>query len=337
MPKRTALVLSGGGAKGEFQLGFLMALAEKPPQQLDREFCFFTGVSVGALNATILAQHAALASGVAALTRVWDSIRKNDHVYETPLGEKVGMVAALFTERGIARDAIHKPTPLHRLIGGHVSWGDLAKARAEGRTWGIGVTSLIDGRYYLISNWDLLVDEGLKKYGGRLGLHLRQHEYGSIPDHVEGFVLASASMPLFFPPVDLYGHRFVDGGVRDVTPLSAAFLAATLPSSPAKALQLDEILVINASPKDPTYRTADDLDSGREIVARSIELMVNEITINDIEVAKAMNAMARKKNIAVVDIWPKRDYGLGALEFSSFEKRQVLRQEGYETGKAFDP
>ena len=57
-PARSAIVLSGGGAKGAFEVGVLLALAEgrsaatgHRPLSTD----IYTGTSVGAFNATFLA------------------------------------------------------------------------------------------------------------------------------------------------------------------------------------------------------------------------------------------------------------------------------------------
>src|SRR5438132_9562110 len=71
-----ALVLGGGGAKGEFEVGILEHLAQK-----QFNFDFFTGVSVGALNVSVLAQYASLAEAVPALENLWQEIQSNDDVY----------------------------------------------------------------------------------------------------------------------------------------------------------------------------------------------------------------------------------------------------------------
>ncbi len=333
--KKVALVLSGGGAKGEFQVGFLKGISNK---KLNFQFSMYTGVSVGALNATFLAQHDDFPKAVENLISIWDGIKKNEDVYENPLG-KFGVLVTLFTEKGIARDAIYNPRPLARLINQYVDWSELEKTKV---VWAIGVVSLTDGRYYLISNSKKLVEEANKRYRGRLKLHLKKNEYGSIPDRVEDFVLASASMPLLFPPVDIYEHRFIDGGLRDVTPLSSVFLALSV------NVEIDSIIVVNASPKDPVYRTAKELDSGQEIIERALELMVNEIIINDIDNAYRIGSLAETskrmkidgvertfRKVDIYEIWPDRDFGLDSLEFSNEFKRIQLRNHGKQKGEEF--
>ncbi len=69
----TAIVLSGGGSRGDFQLGALTALYEagiRPD--------IICGTSVGALNALMLTQGD---SGLDDLRRIWFGLRRNDHMW----------------------------------------------------------------------------------------------------------------------------------------------------------------------------------------------------------------------------------------------------------------
>src|SRR5262245_21423263 len=79
-PPRTALVLSGGGARGAYQVGVLHGLAELgilPPGP--SPFDIVVGSSAGAINATALAAYAdAFHEGVSRLERVWREIRPSD-------------------------------------------------------------------------------------------------------------------------------------------------------------------------------------------------------------------------------------------------------------------
>jgi NTE family protein len=209
-----ALVLSGGGVKGEFQLGALECVRDRT----DWEFDFLTGVSVGALNVAILAQHERLGQGLGKLITIWDSIRGNRDVY-TGGSIAIGALLSLFTRSSIAKDAIFNSAPVASLIQRNVRWGDFKHG------FSVGVTSLTDGMPYTITNLGPVLD-AKPRNGRTLSLNLEAEGNGSIPAKIASFILASASMPLLFPTVEIYGHKFVDGGVRDVTPLSSAFDAA---------------------------------------------------------------------------------------------------------------
>lgn len=72
MPKR-GLVLSGGGAKGAFQVGVLEYLHEKGKLDFD----IVCGVSVGALNATMVAQ-----GEFDRLKELWEGIKESPDIYK---------------------------------------------------------------------------------------------------------------------------------------------------------------------------------------------------------------------------------------------------------------
>ena len=72
-----ALVLSGGGAKGDFQIGALRFLYDQGVRP-----DILCGTSVGAINATKLAEgEGELRQGLAGLEAIWKSLRQNGDMY----------------------------------------------------------------------------------------------------------------------------------------------------------------------------------------------------------------------------------------------------------------
>jgi len=321
-----ALVLGGGGAKGEFELGALEFLAEK-----GCGFDFFSGVSVGALNASVLAQHAKLDEAVERLKGLWDSIRTDSDIYTNPfpggpVGAGLGALLSLASESGWARDSIHASGPLKELIAKHVAWENLERS---GKTWAIGVTSLTDGSYYLVAN-DAPLMAAARKEGTTLELTLKRDRNGSIPDKAVDFILASASMPVLFPPVDIYGHRFVDGGLRDITPLSSAFKAAKSRRPKPTGIQ---IIVMSTSPAVLGPRDENAMDSGREIASRTVDIMAHEILQNDLRYAGQRNRQKGFLKADVLSLRPDHEPEVGSLDFSGTEARATLRRHGREVAE----
>lgn len=326
-----ALVLGGGGAKGEFELGAVEFLAER-----GCGFDFFGGVSVGALNASILAQHAKLGDGILRLKELWDAVRGDSDIYSKPfpggaVGTGLGSLLALASDSGWARDSIYASDPLKDLIAKHVVWEDLARS---GKIWAVGVTSLTDGVYYLVAN-DAALMEAAKREGASLELTLERDRAGSIPDKVVEFILASASMPVLFPPVDIYGHRFVDGGLRDITPLSSAFRAAkTRSPRPSKAV----MVVISTSPVVLGPRGENAMDSGREIAGRTVDIMAHEILRNDLKWVEERNGRRGYLKADVISFQPDDEPKVGSLDFGGLEERAALRRHGREVAeRTFTP
>ena len=203
-----ALVLSGGGSKGAFEVGAVETLVSE--QGLD--FQVIAGVSAGALNAIVLAQGTGLAGlreQVEELKRIWFGISSNRDIYR---GRFLGKALAFVT-----KDSIHDPTPLQKLI---ERYGRLDRLRASGREFRIGLSWLETVLYESID----------------------QHH-----ESLHACTLASSSIPLLFPPVRIGERSGVDGGVRNVTPLQDAFeaLNALSPDSPSEP---SEMVVVLASP-----------------------------------------------------------------------------------------
>lgn len=69
---KVGLVLSGGGAKGAYQVGVLKALAE-----LGTEIHVVSGASIGSLNGAILASATSLSEGAAHLEEIWLELANN--------------------------------------------------------------------------------------------------------------------------------------------------------------------------------------------------------------------------------------------------------------------
>jgi NTE family protein len=263
-----ALLLAGGGARGAFQVGMLEELVAN--QGLD--FQTLRGVSVGALNAAFLAQapagansQAELARQVAALHGLWTTeIQGNDSIYE----KRAGMIAL-----ALGADSLYSLAPLKALIEKHIS---LAALTASGRDFAVGAVSLVTGRY---DEWKPAQTPG---------------------DFMERF-LASASIPVVFPFVDLEAARdvLVDGGVRNVTPLTSVFR-----SHP------DEIWILLASRIDPGTKGLPDAATeehdyeqwqdnafgtkvgGFDVLKRTLDILTDEVALDDIRGAISWNRVA---------------------------------------------
>jgi len=95
----TALVLSGGGAKGAFEAGLLTGICENQ-KKWRNSWNMVLGASIGALNAGILAQFPEAeqcSHGVPALNDFWHSVRSQDDVF-------VSSVPGLLTTRSCLSD-----------------------------------------------------------------------------------------------------------------------------------------------------------------------------------------------------------------------------------------
>ncbi|HEV8286659.1 MAG TPA: patatin-like phospholipase family protein [Chitinophagaceae bacterium] len=239
---RRALVLSGGGAKGAFELGALEYIKENKPSFFD--FRIIAGVSVGSLNAIMLAQ-----DKFTELQKLWTEI-SNNKVYTGSMPKNILqylwlVIRVLFGDRSILGIK-----PLIQQIRNYV---DLADVKVDYRC---GFVSLTTGEY----------------------VPCKHTAFGNDNENFRKAILASSTMPLIWTPVDeirigteIY-KQLVDGGVRNVSPLKDVIV-----DNP------DEIIIINCSTKKLNEET-DAGNTIFKIAERSlVDITINEIFKGDIE------------------------------------------------------
>lgn len=244
---KTALVLTGGGARAAYQVGVLKAISKlvfKP--HCGNPFPIITGTSAGAINATVLASHAQTpAVGIKSLEKVWESFTV-DKVFRSDFG---GIVknAARWTKSIFVKD-YHKTRqlsllnnkPLKDLLTRVIHFDRIEKAinshcldalciTASGYTTGQSV-SFFQGKKELVG-W-----KRHRRVGCETEIELKH-------------LLASSAIPLVFPAVKVNREFFGDGSVRFLSPLS-----------PAIHLGAERILVVGVDPiKEETERRPNDL------------------------------------------------------------------------------
>ena len=228
-----ALAVSGGGARAAYQVGFLRWLAEHYP---DLEMPILTGVSAGAINTAYLANHqGTFREKVKDLAAVWEALTL-DRVFRVDAGSIAGHVAR-WGVRLLMGTASHvmetrslvDASPLQSLL-------EQVLKPVSGVLTGIH-ENLLERRLRAVAITASNYSTGQSitwVQGINLAPWTRAHRKG-IPctlslDHI----LASASLPLFFPAVNIGGCWYGDGGIRMTAPLS-----------PAVHLGADRILAIS--------------------------------------------------------------------------------------------
>jgi NTE family protein len=220
-----ALVLSGGGARAAYQVGFLRHLASRHP---DLAPGIVTGVSAGGL----IAMHLAARSGtfgdsVDRLWHVWKGLVIDDVFRVDPrdLAARV-MRGGLRLVSGGSADAprtrsLVDTTPLAQLLTSTYACDeqgripgiqpnldahklDAVALTATSYTTGQSVTWIQSRQGFDVLTWE---NPQRKSVSGSLRI-----------DHA----LASSALPFFFPAVKVDGAWYGDGGIRLTAPLSPA-------------------------------------------------------------------------------------------------------------------
>ncbi|MEB2310467.1 MAG: patatin-like phospholipase family protein [Sorangiineae bacterium] len=223
---RPALVLSGGGTRGAYEVGVVAGIVEAlrrtasdPPL-----FRIFAGTSVGAINVAYLAANAHHGDlGIDRLIEIWTDLRLEDHA------------------RLNSSSLLRWSSRIHRLVEGIVEPDAHGKSILDTRNLERIVTDAVD--------WSALhrnIDEGVVRSvliaalhveTGRTTMFVQQapgEDFRPTRDRRRrarlaridaGHVLASAAIPLLFPSRWIDDGYYCDGGLRFNTPMAPAIRA----------------------------------------------------------------------------------------------------------------
>lgn len=243
---KRALVLSGGGSKGAFEVGAIDYLV----RENGLDFDIYLGTSVGALNAGILSQsqnYRELCRQVQCLKELWLGIKGSKSIYHKNL---FGIFSLLF------KDSLYNPDGLRKLIKENIDPDRLFNKTAR-----------------VLKVATVAEETGELLYADNRLPELRK-------DFLS-YILASASIPLFFPGVKINDKHWYDGGLRDMTPLGSVFRERP-----------DEIVIILTFPINRTLTpilSTTKHQGALGAILRALEIMSNEINANDLQLANAIN------------------------------------------------
>jgi NTE family protein len=218
----TGLVLSGGGARGAYEVGVLLGITEvlglKPDDPAP--FQVFTGASVGAINTTFYAAHAHRGDlGAAALAEVWRNLHLPVHVRIDPL-RLTGARRLLARWRGDPHlgTSLLNPTALDAVVRDSIPWSQLHANVRNGRVRALIIAALqvANGRTCMFHETNgacVFRPSRDPRRIARPGPITAQH------------VLASGAIPVVFPARKVEGRWYCDGGIRFNTPVAPAIRA----------------------------------------------------------------------------------------------------------------
>lgn len=229
-----AYVLSGGNLRGALQVGALQALLKDPARRPD----IVVGTSIGAINGAMLAADPT-PGGMERLAHIWRNVRRSD-VYP---GRRIGLARRLM--RG--RDSLYTDRPLRQMC--EVALPPHYQTFADLRLPLYVTTATLNS--YTLYVWG-------EDRSARL---------------VDAIV-ASASLPVVFPPIVHRQHQYVDGG-----------LVANLPLRVAVAKGATEIYALDVS---FTSESLPHVKGALNVLNRAIAVMLHHQTLRELETVLAV-------------------------------------------------
>ena len=263
----TAVVLSGGGARGAYQVGVLKWIVRQHP---DLRLPILTGVSAGAINAAFLAgRPEPLPEAMDLLAAMWGELSTEEilradvisllgNAFKVVMNLGSGGAKLAPQVRGLVDTSPLERTLQRALnpagIADNISQGKLTAVAVSATSYGTGRTVTFVQAAPGIQMWE------------------RNRRYSVSTTVNVGHVMASAAIPLFFPARSVEGEWFGDGSLRQGSPLA-----------PAVFLGADRILVVSSR-----YGTGGRAQKGEDAdgyppAAQVLGLMLNSIFLDNLD------------------------------------------------------
>ncbi|MDO8344500.1 MAG: patatin-like phospholipase family protein [Cellvibrio sp.] len=216
---KTALVLSGGGARAAYQVGVLQALVEILPDDIENPFPIICGTSAGAINALAIAAHKGnFKSAVNSLAHVWRNLDIGQVYLHGwwDLFKGLGLLGLSLFNEGMGHRrplSLLDNAPLWNLLGSVIHFENIASAIASGKLHAVSISAM-----------GYTSGHSVSFFQGHPDLHSwsRHRRSGVATELRLEHLLASSAIPTVFPAVRINREYFGDGALRQLAPISPA-------------------------------------------------------------------------------------------------------------------
>ena len=277
-----ALVLTGGGSRSAYQVGVLLALAEMLPRSRN-PFQVIVGTSAGAVAASVLAAEAhQWRRAVAGLERVWANFRSSQvfHVDARHMMRAGAHWVLALISGGMVLSppkSMLDNSPLRELLGVNVDFAGIRRSIERGhlRAFAVCATSYSTGR-------SVAFFEGIDSIRD----WSRVQRVGVRTQVTSDHLMASAAIPLLFPPMRIGDEYYGDGAMRQVHPLS-----------PAIHLGADRLLIIGVRARRAAgvqvHRLPPIMPTPGEIFGYMLDTLFTDQIYGDLEQLERLNQLVR--------------------------------------------
>lgn len=286
---KTALVLSGGGARGAYQAGVIQAICEIcHREKIKNPFKIISGVSAGSINGAYLASHCyELDYAGESLVKLWKQI-KTERVMKVgafSVGRTGMKILKQFASFGSSEDedsltGLMDTEPLYELLKSELRYQLIEQNLQRNVLDAFTVTATNYANSYATT-----FVQTLQELDGwdRVRREMQKAEINV--DHI----MASSAIPLLFPSHSIDGVYYGDGGIRNTSPLS-----------PALKLGARQIIAVGVRMKDVKKELSQIEGGASPSIGHILSVMIHGLLMDAIdlnierldrvnEVAEAMN------------------------------------------------
>lgn len=328
----SALVLSGGGAKGAYEAGVASALIRTYGEQFD----IVCGTSIGAINGALIAQ-----GDIDGLEKLWHSIAKKNLLVPVEKVKPLTNIYEIFQQQTRDSRILRFAQDVENLEKIFVTLWQLRPLKSLTQITGIfnskaiaellqSYLTLVKVRRVLITTATDLTHETANIFYHFPGSYQHQQEAfrrnapGAINFTEETYVdaiRASAAIPGIFAPVGIrirdFTSVFVDGGVTNNTPIGQAIDAGAT----------DITVVYVDSPPAPGFMPSSSTTL-LEIAVGCFSVMQQRLLLLDFETALRTNDAKRngraagrgKRHVRLRRFYPSSPLSIGIIDFKNQER-----------------
>ncbi len=276
---KTALILTGGGARAAYQVGVLLAIARLSPRRRHNPFPILCGTSAGAINAAgiaCLADNFGKAVGI--LANIWRNMQAADIYRADALG--IAGTGARWLSALAFGWLFAKPprslldnSPLRELLSRNLDFAGIDRAIASGALHALSISASGYESGENISFFQAHPTAQPWNRVQRLGIRATIGV-----DHL----LASSAIPFIFPAKRIHREYFGDGSMRQLAPIS-----------PAIHLGAERVLIIGAgrANEHQARRNCESYPSLAQIAGHTLSSIFLDGLAVDIERMQGINRM----------------------------------------------
>jgi len=326
------MALAGGGARGAYSAGVLRYLYTELPKKLGFQPWpkIVSGTSAGALNGYFAASQELME--IHRCTELWSNFTVGQ-VYNLPFEGWLKLIPDL--RSAAKRSSFLDPSPLGKLIEKEAARRTIRHSIGSGacQAFIVSATQLHGGDNVLF------VDTADPNFRIPPPPHGRLEYHKLYPHHL----MASSAIPLVFPPVEIDGVMYMDGGLRQNAPLHPLIqgkickilvlgtkVMKPMSKNPAqKSLSLIAGKTLNALTLDPVER--DNLVADR--INNIIDWGVDQYGP---EFAKKLKSDMGLEKIEILHLRPSMDLGKLAVDVYEKDNIEGTRQVRWLLNKLYD-
>lgn len=278
-------MLSGGGARGAYQVGVLNAISQiLIEEKIERSFDILSGVSAGAINASLLASEAKdFHAATKKLSDLWSQITADQVFFTDPF--RLGKIGIKWMSElslgGLSGStpgrALLDTTPLRSLLNKHISYDQIQTHLNDGHLKALAITAIDYRDSSAVTFVQSQLEKGWKKAR-------RFSEPAKISTE---HIMASSAIPLLFPPVKVDTKFYGDGCVRN-----------THPCGPSIYLGSQKLVVIGVRSLTTVATERGHSLTRAPSLARVLNILLNAVLLDgvelDIERLERVNEFVRR-------------------------------------------